>query len=556
MTKRLAHIWYVLIMLVLANCQQTPPAQNADLIITGKIWTADRDAPTAHAMAVAGDTILVVGSEAMVMKFRGQDTEIMHLDSGLVVPGFIDCHVHFMSGSYGLSMVKLRDAASPAQFIKRLATFTGTVPAGTWITEGDWDHELWGGTLPHRDWIDSVTADHPVFVSRLDGHMALVNTAALRAAGVSDAIADVAGGTIVRDAEGRLTGVLKDNAMALVSRHIPPPDHARQDQALQAGMRFVAAQGVTSAHNMDIAGPEVLDVFRRAHAQDKLLTRFYVAVGLSDWQALRDMVAQSGTGDEWLRIGVLKGMVDGSLGSHTAAFHAPFTDTPDDRGLLLQDMDLLRTWIDSADRAGLHLAIHAIGDRANHQLLNMFEEIAEQNGLRDRRFRIEHAQHLAPEDIPRLAELKVVASMQPYHAIDDGRWAEKVIGPERVRTTYAFRSILDAGAHLAFGSDWAVAPPTPLEGIYAAVTRRTLDDANPDGWVPEQKITVEEALYAYTTDGAFASFEEKIKGSLAPGKLADLVILDRDLLTIAPQEIRNVQVMRTMVGGRWVYIAE
>ncbi|HEX2091369.1 MAG TPA: amidohydrolase family protein, partial [Longimicrobiaceae bacterium] len=256
---------------------------------------------------------------------------------------------------------------------------------------------------------------------------------------------------------------------------------------------------------------------------------------------------------EWLRIGGLKGFVDGSLGSHTAAFLAPFTDTPDDSGLLVNAPDHLYRWTSGADRAGLHVMVHAIGDRANRLQLDVFERVARENGPRDRRFRIEHAQHVAPADLPRFGALGITPSMQPYHAIDDGRWAEKVIGPERIRTTYAFRSLLDRGARLAFGSDWFVAPPTPLEGIYAAVTRRTLDDRNPGGWVPEQKITVEEALRAYTADAAYASFEEGEKGTLAPGRLADFVLIDRDLRAVPPETIRDARVVMTVVGGRVVF---
>jgi predicted amidohydrolase YtcJ len=247
--------------------------------------------------------------------------------------------------------------------------------------------------------------------------------------------------------------------------------------------------------------------------------------------------------------------MDGSLGSHTAAFHQPFTDAPTDRGLFVNTPEDMYAWTIAADTAGLHVLIHAIGDRANARVLDIFERVARERGARDRRFRIEHAQHLAPADIPRFRSLGIIASMQPYHAIDDGRWAEKAIGPERSRTTYAFRSLIDAGARLAFGSDWYVAPPTPLEGIYAAVTRRTLDDRHPNGWVAEQKITVDEALRAYTVGGAYASFEEREKGTIAPGMLADITVIDRDLRTIPPAEIRNAKIVRTIVGGQTVYEA-
>jgi hypothetical protein len=274
---------------------------------------------------------------------------------------------------------------------------------------------------------------------------------------------------------------------------------------------------------------------------------------LDTWERLRDTVAKRGRGDSWLRIGALKGFVDGSLGSHTAAFLEPFTDAPNDRGLLVNTSENLYRWTSGADKAGLHVLVHAIGDRAIRLQLDIFQRVVAENGPKDRRFRIEHAQHIAPSDLPRFAKEGVIASMQPYHAIDDGRWADRVIGPERAKTTYAFRSLRDTGARLAFGSDWFVAPPTPLEGIYAAVTRRTLDGAHLGGWVPEQRIGVEDALRAYTSGSAYASFEEQEKGTLQAGKLADFALLARDLTQIPPEEIRDVQVTLTVVGGQVVF---
>jgi hypothetical protein len=393
-------------------------------------------------------------------------------------------------------------------------------------------------------------------VNRLDGHMVLANHAAMRAAGVTRETREVEGGTIVRGPDGEPTGIFKDNATGLIERAVPDPTPATLDRALQAAMNYVAAQGVTTVHHM--GGWADVEAFRRAHANGTLKTRIYAAVPLATWERLRDTIANKtfggdGRGDAWLRIGALKGFVDGSLGSHTAAFNEPFTDAPTDRGLLVNSTDDLYTWISGADKAGLHVVVHAIGDRANSLLFEVYGRVAQENGPRDRRFRIEHAQHLAPVDIPRFAALGVIASMQPYHAIDDGRWAVSVIGPERIKTTYAFRSLLDARATLAFGSDWPVAPARPLEGIYAAVTRRTIDDKNPNGWVPEQKITVEEALRAYTATAAYAEFAETEKGVLAPGKLADVTIIDRDLVSIPPEQIRDARVVTTIVGGKVVF---
>jgi predicted amidohydrolase YtcJ len=546
-----------LLVAALAACAphtavNTPPATLA--VVNARVWTGHPDRPAAEAVAVRDGRIMAVGTDAEIRRLVGPGTRVVDARGGMLVPGFIDTHVHFVDGGFGLASVQLRDAHTPQEFVARIRDFARTVPPGTWITEGAWDHEQWGGELPRAEWIDSVTPHHPVWVNRLDGHMALANSAALRAAGVTRATPEVEGGTIVRDAGGEPTGVLKDNAMSLVNRVVPDPSPEMRDRALDAAMRHVAAQGVTSVHNMGSWAD--LAAFRRAHAAGRLGTRIYAAVPLSTWETLRDTVAARGRGDAWLRIGGLKGFVDGSLGSHTAAFHEPFTDAPADRGLLVSDPDSLYRWTSGADRAGLHVMVHAIGDRAIGLQLDVFDRVARENGPRDRRFRIEHAQHIAPRDIPRFAALGVIPSMQPYHAIDDGRWAERVIGPERIRTTYAFRSLLDAGARPAFGSDWFVAPPTPLEGIYAAVTRRTLDGKNPGGWVPEQKVAVEEALRAYTADAAYASFEEGEKGVLAPGRLADFVLIDRDLRTIPPETIRDARVRLTVVDGKVVFEGE
>jgi predicted amidohydrolase YtcJ len=533
-------------------------------IVNARVWTGDPARPSAEAVAVSGDRITAVGTNGEIRQLAGLPAgvsartglEVVDAGGQFLVPGFIDSHVHFLEGGSRLASVQLRDATTRDEFVARIGAFTKTVPAGTWITGGDWDHQLWGGELPLRDWIDAVTPDHPVWVNRLDGHMALANSAALRATGVTRAAKDVAGGEIVRDSRGELTGLLKDNAMNLVAAKMPPPTPEMQDRALEAAMRYVGEQGVTTVHQM--GSWDDLAVLDRANKAGRLKTRVYAAVPLNTWERLAEAVkaktyGPEGRGDQWLRVGGLKGFVDGSLGSHTAAFHEPFTDAPKDRGFFVNTPENLYAWINGADAAGLHVMVHAIGDRANQTLLDLYERVAKEHGPRDRRFRIEHAQHLAPADIPRFAALGVIPSMQPYHAIDDGRWAERVIGPIRAQGTYAFKSLLDAKAPLAFGSDWFVAPPTPLEGIYAAVTRRTLDDKNPDGWVPSQKVTVDQALAAYTRAGAYASFEETDKGVIAKGMLADLTLIDQDLRAIPAPDIRRARVVRTIVGGKTVF---
>ena len=480
----------LLTIALITACQPRESHQFATLVITdARVWTGDENQPWAEAVAVNDDLIVAVGSNDDISSYVGDETRVVSVSGSMLTPGFIDTHVHFLDGATTLSSVQLRDADSPEEFSRRIGEFAGTLEPGEWVLGGTWDHQLWGGELPRRDWIDDLTPDNPVWIQRLDGHMALANSLALEAGGVDADTPDVEGGVIERYDDGRPTGLLKDNAMTPVSAAVPMPNDDMLDRRWKTAMAYLAANGVTTVHDVgNLNDWRNYETHKRLRARGELITRIYSVSPLQHWEMLRDEVAVNGTGDDWLRIGGLKGMMDGSLGSHTAAMLEPFTDAPDDRGFLIVDLDDMRDWVTGADAAGLHVKVHAIGDKAIRDLLDIFYDAEEANGVRDRRFTIEHAQHPHADDIERFAVQNIIASMQPYHAIDDGRWAEDVIGPDRATTTYAFRSLIDAGAHVAFGSDWSVAPATPLEGIYAAVTRRTLDGANPDGWVPEQKF--------------------------------------------------------------------
>jgi hypothetical protein len=382
--------------------------------------------------------------------------------------------------------------------------------------------------------------------------MALANTLALTAAKLDRSSAEIPGGTIVRRPGGELSGVLKDEAMNPVFAAIPNPSAEQLDSALAGAMRHAASLGVTGVASVSTSWEEIA-ALRRARARGALTLRVSNYLPLSAWRVMADTLRASGVGDEWIRTAGVKGFVDGSLGSTTALMTEPYLDQPGTRGLFVTPEDSLRRWIGGADSAGLQVVVHAIGDRANALLLDIYDSVAKAHGTRDRRFRIEHAQHLRPAEIARFAPLGVIASMQPYHAADDGRWAWKRIRPDLIRGTYAFRSLLDAKARLIFGSDWYVAPLDPRLGLEAAVTRQTLDGANPGGWVPEEKISLEEALRAYTASNAYGVYAETFRGMLKAGYRSDFVVFGRDLTTVPPDSLKSVPVALTVVGGRVVW---
>jgi predicted amidohydrolase YtcJ len=523
------------------------------LLINGKFWTVNPAQKEPEAIAIRGNRIVAVGTSSEILRFKLPDTPVTDVQGRRVLPGFNDAHVHFYAGGANLTGPQLRYSKSEEEFRDTLAAFAHELPKGHWITGGTWDEQNWKpARLPTRQLIDPLTPDWPVFVDRLDGHESLANSVALKLAGIDKNTKDVPGGVIVRDAEGNPTGILKDAAQDLVAKVIPAPSEPEIRDAIRAAQTYANAQGVTSVQDMS-ASPDVFRVYQNMLHNGELHVRVSGHQPLTAWQRLANVGVLADFGSEYLHIGALKGFADGSLGSRTALMFKPYLDSPGATGIPSAELakpDEMWHNIEAADAAGLQIAVHAIGDRANNIVLGMYERLEREHGERDRRLRIEHGQHLLPSDIPRFAKLHVIASMQPYHCIDDGRWAEKRIGPERAKTTYAFRSLLDSGAMLAFGSDWDVAPMSPLMGIYGATTRRTLDGKHPDGWVPEQKITVEEAVRAYTMGSAYASFEDKLKGSIEPGKLADLVVLSDDIFAIDPIKIADVKVVATIFDGR------
>lgn len=528
------------------------------ILLNGHIWTLNPEKPEAEALAIVQNKIIKVGQNSELKRMAGPQSKIIDLKGAFVLPGFIDSHTHFLNGGLSLRSVQLRDCQSKEEFISRIAAKARELPCGAWILNGDWDQQQFSPPeLPTKDWIDAVTPENPVCVNRFDGHMVLVNSLALKLAGIDKKTVAPAGGEIIKDPKtGEPTGILKDAAADLVYSRIPEPTLAEKIEAVKAALKEAASHGVTSVHDMSDASS--FEVYQELLAKGELTARLYVYFQIPEIETVLRLKLKSGFGHPFLRFAGLKGFVDGSLGSGTALFFEPYTDNPEAYGLLAAHMfpeGIMEKRLRMADEAGLQVAVHAIGDRANAILLDMMEKIIKENRPRDRRWRLEHAQHLRKSDIARFGQLGIIASVQPYHAIDDGCWAEKKIGPERAKTTYAFNSLNQAGAVLVFGSDWTVAPLNPLTGIYAAVTRRTLDGKHPEGWVPEEKISVEEAIKSYTLRAAFAEFSEKEKGSLEPGKLADLVVLDRNLIRIAPEDILKTRVLLTMVDGWIVYSA-
>jgi len=556
MKSKLAVYSLVFMSAVYANAQPKP---TATLIITNAaVYTVDKQHPTAEAVAVIGDHIVAVGSRAEIDSWRGPETKVIDAGRKLVLPGFNDAHVHFIQGGAQLDQVQLTDAASPQEFAKRIAAQVAKTPKGEWILGGRWDETKWPKPeLPTKALVDPVTGAAPIFVERYDGHEALANSAAMKLAGVDAKTGDVPGGVIVRDASGNPTGIFKDAAQELISKVIPPMSREQRIRVAHRALEHAASLGVTSVQHMN---PEFADVAAYSELAEKgeLTTRIYAVPMETDWRDQAKVGIRRAWGSSYLRLGAVKGYADGSLGSRTAYMFEPFSDDPGNRGLLSDEMhppSAMRERLMGAAGAGLQLRVHAIGDRAISMMLDIFGDIEKDHGYHDQRFAIEHAQHTAQKDFERFAKLHVIASMQPYHAIDDGRWAEKRLGHDRARYSYAWRSFLDHGVTLAFGTDWPVAPLNPVLGLYAAVTRATLDGKNPDGWIPEEKITLPEAVEAYTIGAAFAEFQEKDKGSITPGKLADMVILSDNIFDLKPEAIRNVKVETTIVGGKVVYKA-
>ena len=525
------------------------------LFVNADIYTQAAPA-RAQAMAVRDGRIVAIGSNDEIRKLKGSHTQVVDLGGHFVMPGFNDAHVHLAAGGLRHFEVDLTGSRSPQEMQQRIADHTKALAPGDWIVGGGWDHTLWAEQqLPTRQDIDSVTGDHPAFLGRVDGHISIANTAALKAAGINATTPDPPGGKIDHDAQGEPTGIIReDPAMTLVWSKIPAPTPSQRRRSAEYALANAAMWGITSAQ--DYSDWEDFLTYEELEREGKLTLR------ISEWLDFNGAVdllekhrAQHPADDAMLHTAMLKGFMDGSLGSRTAALLAPFSDDAGNSGLPRYQQDRLNRMAVERAAAGFQLGFHAIGDRATQMALDAYAEAArnarENNRWRDFRFRIEHAQVIAPGQFQQFKELGVVASVQPNHLLTDMHWAVERIGPERAKTSYPWKQFLDSGIPLAFGTDYPVEPITPFRGIYSAVTRK--NEAGTKEYFPEQKITIQQALAAYTTGAAYAQFAEKEKGTLAPGMLADFVVLDRDLTRIPPAEILKTQVLRSVVGGKTVY---
>lgn len=544
--------WWRLVAGAVGAVPAVAPAATAQeapvrVLTNARIWTGDAAAPWAEAVAVDGTRVLAIGSAEAVHAAAGSHAAVEDLGARFVIPGFIDTHTHFQSAGRLLLGLNLLDVSDDGALARRVREADRRLPPGAWMVGGDWGaYDLESDWLPRRAQLDSLIGDRPALLAKWDGSQYVANAAALRAAGLDTAGHD---------------GVLSPDEIGRVRRAVPAPGFEQQLAEARLALADLASHGVTTIH--DITGAEQMRVFQYLAGHDSLSVRVCARPTLDHWEDLAAVGIRTGYGNEMLAICGLKGFVDGIMGNSSAMFREPYDHRPDTRGrwrAMMSPPGTMEAMIRGADAAGLSPQIHAIGDLAVDTLLDMYAEAIRTGGPRDRRFRLIHAQVVEADDFARFGELGIIAEVQPYHAIDDMRWMETRIG-DRAVGAYAFRSLRDAGALLVFGSDWPGTnaswyPAEPLLGIYAAVTRQTLDGEPPGGWYPDERIGLEDALEAYTVSAAYAEFAEDWKGRLAPGYAADLVVLSHDLFAIPPERIKDVRVLGTMVAGRWVYRAE
>jgi len=558
MIRAYAHPFIIavfLAILIIGGCRQgiNPSGRATLALVNGKVWTVDENRPVAEAVAVREEIIIAVGTGEQVQPFIDENTQVIDLKGKLVLPGFIDAHTHFMDAGLKLLGIDLRQAKDTQDFARRIKERAEELPSGEWIMGGNWDHERWPvKEHPRKELIDPFTPEHPVFVPRLDGHIALANSKALELSGITRDTPSPPGGTIAKDpTTGEPTGILMDRAMDLVERVIPLPLAEMRLEGVEAALDEAKRCGVTSIQ--DNTDPLAFATYMKLWREGRLTVRIYMWRGVDEFEKLNSLGFCTGFGNHMLKLGAIKIFADGSMGAGTALFFEPYNDRPDTSGLSIYTPEELERMFIEVDKAGWQIACHAIGDKANRIVLDEVEKMVKANGERDRRFRIEHAQVVPPEELRLYKQLQVIASVQPSHCIDDMRWAEKRIGRDRSRYAYMWKSFLDAGVRVAFGTDWDVEQLNPMLGLYASVTRQTPEGLPPEGWFAEQRLTLEEAIRLYTLGSAYAAFEENIKGSIEVGKLADMVVLSHDLFNIPPPKILDAKIEITLLGGKIIY---
>jgi hypothetical protein len=541
---------------------QAPVAKADTIFVRGNIYTAApgassfREMGRAEAIAVKGDRVLAVGKREDMMKYKGPQTQVTDLGGHFVMPGFNDAHTHLASGGFEQMQVNLVGVKSLDEFRDRLRAFVEKAAPGTWVTGEGWDHTLWPiQELPTRWDVDEVSGDHPVYLGRVDGHIGVANTRALQQAGITIASKDPDGGKIDRFESGEPTGILRETARDAVMDVIPKPSHEKRREAIELALADAARSGITSAQD----NSDWLDflIYEELEKEGKLTLR------ITEWLPFDDPVAslraRDGAhprDDNMLHTGMLKGFMDGSLGSRTAALLAPYADDPKNSGLPQYEQAKLNEMMKERVAAGFQVGLHAIGDRGVEMALTAFSEAEKDDKGKkvDHRLRIEHAQVMTPRQFVQFRDLKVIASLQPSHLVTDMNWAESRLGPKRAADSYAWRNFLQHNVTLAFGTDYPVEPISPFRGLYGAVTRKSEDGKKE--YFPNQKLSMDEAIAAYTVGAAYAEFAEKDKGTLLPGMLADFVVLDRDITAVSPEQVLQTRVLRTVVGGKTVYEAK
>jgi len=550
------------VLAAVCHAQDAHPSKNGSLPSSAgtvvyhnaRIYTNNPEVSWAQAIAVRNGMILDVVPESSVAQWAAQGAEIVDLQGAFVMPGFNDAHVHLGGAGADLLGVSLNGAATVAEFQRRIHAAAVSHDRDEWILGRGWDHTLWPEKkFPTRQMLDEAAPHNPVFLTHVSGHVAVANSAALKLAGVTRDTPNPPGGEIERDAAGEPTGILKEGAaMELLVKSIPPLSRAQRRKGIELALADLAKNGVTSIQD----NSDWLDFL----AYRDLLKAGRLTARITEWlpftarlDELELMRREGGTSDPWLKTGAAKMVTDGALGTRTAYMLADYSDQPGARGIFILDAEKLQTLAIERDKAGFQLAFHAIGDAANRIALDVFESVAKANGPRDRRDRVEHAQVIAPEDIPRFAALGVIASMQPSHETNDMRWAGERLGPQRSKGAYAWASLQKSGARLAFGTDYDVEPISPFRGLYACVTRELPEGGPAGGWQPQEKISLDDCIRAYTSGSAYAQFEEGKKGELKEGEFADFIVLSADLTKIPPAQFTSTKVLRTVVGGRTVY---